>query len=1289
MIRPTPLLALFGPLTTLALVGCGVVQDADSTMPSFDVELAAPPVGGGALPEGDRHAISTDVDGDGSPLGTDCDDNDASAYPGASELDDLVDNDCDGWVDEDFVAVGDIVFTEVNRQARFSGSAIVNDGAWVEVYNTSDRTIDLANWTFVRGYGAPFQSIALDPADAPVLAPGEYAVFCDTDNYEGSAGVAHPLSCDYVWGDETQPATYAGTYHNNLFFLRRDTDEVGLYINGSRTTGTKVDSVRWHYDATNGYWPRVARFSMSLDPNYYDATDNDDRDVWCSTTETSTGAVSYATAWRWYDNAGSSADEIGSPGAENYGCAVLPDLDGDGYTGTDDCDDHDTAINPGAVEACDGVDQDCDGLIDEDTSGATWYPDLDGDGYGDDTAAVSSCASPAAYYIASGGDCDDTDAAVNPVAVEDCDGVDDDCDGTADDGVSTGSNVFFADADGDGFGDEANTTLACTAPSGYTETGGDCDDAFDTINPDGIESDDLSDEDCDGWVDEDFVSVGDVIVTEVNRQSRFGGTVTVNAGSWFEVHNTSSRTIDLSNWVIARGVSAGFREFAIDPADDVTIAPGDYVVICASDTYEGSAGATWPLTCDYVWGDPGESASYQGTYRNNAFALQRDSDRIGLYIEGGRTTGTAIDTVTWYYDAVNGYWPRDARFSMSLDPTTLTGTENDTRANWCSTASTGGTPSNSTSWSWYDVAATANDEHGTPGAANYPCIADPDADGDGYVASLDCNDANAAVYPGATETCNGVDDDCDGTIDDGAGGTTWYADSDGDSYGNAAVTTVACSQPTGYVANSSDCDDSSSAVSPADAEICNDGIDNDCDPDPTVCEWSGSDTVKADYDFRAYGTAASYSVGHAVANAGDFNGDGYDDVVVGQAYHDNGATLDVGRVLVWYGPVDTTDSLTTADQSIVGGTVANDQFGWQASFAGDVDGDNIDDLLVGAWKAESNDRGRAYLFLGGTTHTTTSSAYATFGPADANAFAGQAVSGGDYDGDGLADVLVGAYGLTSNTGAVGIWNATDISGAEDLSADATVLVSGGAAGDNLGYTAVFARDLDGDGTDDMVLGAPATASTTTPGAAYVFYDVGALGASVAAADADAVISGAANGDRFGLAIAGVGDTDGDGDNDLLITADKEDSAATDAGIAYLFTSAPSGSVSASSTASSAIRGIAASDFFGRTAAGLGDVNNDGFADVAIGATGYDEGSWSGAGAISLWYGPLPSGTASASGYDLRLTGANSSDAVGYAVAGGGDVNADGYDDFMTSAPSWDGFGYLNSGGSWLYYGAGE
>jgi hypothetical protein len=114
---------------------------------------------------------------------------------------------------------------------------------------------------------------------------------------------------------------------------------------------------------------------------------------------------------------------------------------------------------------------------------------------------------------------------------------------------------------------------------------------------------------------------------------------------------------------------------------------------------------------------------------------------------------------------------------------------------------------------------------------------DQDNDGDGFTLRDDCDDRDASVFPGAVERCNGVDDDCNGSVDErtAVGGTAWFVDRDGDGYGNPDTPILACEGPEAYVADGSDCDDTDRTARPDAPEICGDDVDNDCDGVETAC----------------------------------------------------------------------------------------------------------------------------------------------------------------------------------------------------------------------------------------------------------------------------------------------------------------------------------------------------------------------------------------------------------------------------------------------------------------------
>lgn len=183
-----------------------------------------------------------------------------------------------------------------------------------------------------------------------------------------------------------------------------------------------------------------------------------------------------------------------------------PDLDGDGYSADAECDDDDAAVNPDALETCNGIDDNCDGAVDEDSAvdASAWYLDADGDGYGDAGITTSSCAAPSGY-VANPDDCDDAAGAVSPGTAEDCStGEDDDCDGAADGVNALGCTWYYEDADGDGYG-AGGGECTCGASVTYTLSDGtDCDDTDAGVFPGANETwYDGTDGDCDGGDDYD------------------------------------------------------------------------------------------------------------------------------------------------------------------------------------------------------------------------------------------------------------------------------------------------------------------------------------------------------------------------------------------------------------------------------------------------------------------------------------------------------------------------------------------------------------------------------------------------------------------------------------------------------------------------------------------------------------------------------------------------------------------------------------------------------------------
>ncbi len=484
----------------------------------------------------------------------------------------------------------------------------------------------------------------------------------------------------------------------------------------------------------------------------------------------------------------------------------LTDEDGDGFSGEDDCADGDASVNPGAVEVCNGLDDNCDGQVDEGVT-QTFYADADGDGFGDPAAATEACSAPAGF-TPSATDCDDTDAGVFPGAPELCDGLDNDCDSQTDEGVGDSWSI---DADGDGFGDPANTVEACEAPEDGVslELATDCDDGRADVFPGATEVCNELDDDCDELVDEGV-------------QSTFY--IDLDGDSWGDLGSTTEACTEPAGYSSSPG-DCDDGDAAVSP--DGTELCNGRDDDCDGNTDEPDAvdALTWYADRDSdSYGDPGNTTA-ACTQPSGYLADNTDCDDAAILVN-----------------------PAADEICNSIDDDCDGDIDDDDSDRLESSAT-----------SWYDD--SDSDGFGDASATTFAC-----AQPSGTVAdATDCDDSDGDVFPGATEVCNEVDDDCDGAIDDDDGsldtstGATFYTDGDRDGYGDASSTTEACEAPSGTVSDDSDCDDGDAAVNPLATEVCN-GIDDDCDgdidDDDSSVDTSTLSTWYPDDDGDGYGVTA-------------------------------------------------------------------------------------------------------------------------------------------------------------------------------------------------------------------------------------------------------------------------------------------------------------------------------------------------------------------------------------------------------------------------------------------------
>jgi len=489
----------------------------------------------------------------------------------------------------------------------------------------------------------------------------------------------------------------------------------------------------------------------------------------------------------------------------------------------------------------------------------------------------------------------------------------------------------------------------------------------------------------------------------------------------------------------------------------------------------------------------------------------------------------------------------------------------------------------------------------------------------------------------------------------------WFDDADGDGFG-AGTGQAACEAPEGWVENGADCDDADREVNPAAEEVCEDGLDNNCDGTARGCTPLGIRKLD-EGDVSILGEAEEDDLGEVLAMAGDLNGDGHDDLAIGAPYA-RGAT---GYASVFLGPLETSATLSEADR-LWSGPNSGDYLGVSVTGAGDLNGDGFDDLAIGALGDDqiASGAGAVYLIHGPSLALDLEAATGVLLGRDAGEETGARVhSAGDLDGDGLADLLIGAPGHHDG-GRVYIVHGP-VTATYNLAIADTVF-TGQSTSDGAGET-VAVGDLNGDGHADYAIGAPSADGLASDGG-MVYVVPGPVGAEVSLDQVAGRVWGG-SWDRLATSLAIPGDLDLDGVDELVAGSPYVDIDDSDQGRAYLFLEPVEGSVDADS-APVHFSGEIGHDHFAATVSGAGDVNGDGWADLLIGAP-YNDFGGGDAGATYLFYGPL---TASRSGTtaDAKFTGPVSSELLGTGLAGQGDLDADGLDDLAMGALGvrWDG-----------------
>ena len=619
---------------------------------------------------GDRKTTSDACD---TPSGyvsdfTDCDDKDSTTYPDAAETCDDDDNDCDGSTDEDATdaktyyadldgdgAYGKVVSVEQCDapsgygttatdcddldDASYPGASEVCDDADNDCDGSTDESATDMTTYYKDGDGdtygdAKSTSKACDLPSGYVINDDDCL---DTDKtaYPGAAETCDKVDddCDGVVDND---ATDAKTWYGDL-------DGDGAYGSSASTKaceaptgyGTYTTATKDCNDLDSTAYPGAKEYCDGVDDDCDGSTDE--------------SAVDMTT---WY--ADSDGDKFGSASKSSSACDAPT-----GYVSDKtDCDDTSSFSHPGALEFCDTKDNDCDGTADEsDAYDATdWWADADKDGYGKTGSTASHACTAPSGYVGNDDDCNDTKSTVSPKATEFCNGVDDNCDGVTDGTDAADAEVYYADADGDSYGDPDSPATLCSATSGYVSDNTDCEDGDKTAYPESRTTEvpkDGTDQDCDGKdVCDDMDCDG---LPDIQFFSWYDGDYTTTNLGYYTNGDTDFDATDV--WSFAH--YAGWYNLVEDVDQD-----GYQDVILAN--YCGNASCSSTTSTSYIYW--GSSSGYSSSDRTSLATVgaysacvgDLDADGYNEVIFSSHYTGSSYSTnSTIFWGSTSGWSASD------------------------------------------------------------------------------------------------------------------------------------------------------------------------------------------------------------------------------------------------------------------------------------------------------------------------------------------------------------------------------------------------------------------------------------------------------------------------------------------------------------------------------------------------------------------------------------------------------------------------------------------------------